>query len=177
MAVESQTLYKLIVLYMLDRVDFPLSNATVIGYINESGLTDYPTILTVIDVLQADGLIDVESNRSNTSYALTDQGLEMLEYFGNKISDDIKAEINEYLKRNKYELKQAANILSESYLTNNGEFAVHCCVKERNATLVDLTVTVPDEEVADQMCMRWKQESSDIYEFIIKKLMGDSETQ
>ena len=174
MAIEAVTLYKLIVLYMLDRVDFPLSNATVIGYINESGLTDYPTILSVIDVLQNDGLIDVESNRSNTSYRLTDQGTEMLEYFGNKISDEIKKDINEYLKRNKYELKQAANTIAEYYLTNNGDFAVHCCVKEHNASLIDLTVSVPDEEVAEFMCQRWKQENPSIYEFVMKRLMGDS---
>lgn len=171
MALEAATLYKLIILYMLDRVDFPLTNATVVGFVNESGLTDYPTILTVISILQDDGLIDVERSRSNTSYTLTKQGLEMLEYFGNKISDEIKQEINDYLRRNKYELKQTANIISEYYRTTNGDYAVHCCVKENNADLIDLTISVPDEEVADSMCGNWKSESQKIYEFVMKKLM------
>ena len=94
MALESITLYKLIVLYMLDRVDFPLSNATISEFILETGYTDYANIQQVIGILQDDDLINVESSRSNTSYTLTAQGKEMLDYFGNKISEEIKKEIN-----------------------------------------------------------------------------------
>lgn len=171
MAVEITTLYKLIILYMLDRVDFPLSNSTISGFILETGYTDYLTVQEVIGVLQDDGLIDVESSRSNTSYTLAQQGREMLEYFGNKISEEIKKEVNEYLTKNKYELKQVANVISEYYRTTSGEYAVHCCVKENGSSLIELTVGVPDEEVADVMCSKWKDESQSIYEYIIKKLM------
>ena len=171
MAIESITLYKLIVLYMLDRVDFPLSNATITGFILESGYTDFATIQQVIGIIQDDGLIDVESNRSNTSYTLTECGAEMLQYFGNKISDDIKNEINSYLKKNKYELKQAANVISEYYKNTSGEYSVHCCITENNVTLIDLTLSVPDEKLADDMCGKWKDNSQDIYDFVIKSLM------
>ena len=111
MAVESITLYKLIILYMLDRVSFPLSNNAITGFILETGYTDFATIQQVLGIIQDDGLINVESSRSNTSYTLSDSGREMLEYFGNKVSDEIKKEVNDYLKRNKYELKQAANVI------------------------------------------------------------------
>ena len=171
MALEAVTLYKLIILYMLDRVDFPLTNATVMGFLTESGYTDYPTVLTVIGILQEDELINVESNRSNTSYTLTQQGKEMLEYFGNKISEEIRQEINEYLRKNRYELKQTANTISEYYKTTEGDYAVHCCIKENHSNLIDLTVSVPDEELANVMCDKWKTESQDIYEFIFKKLL------
>ena len=57
MAVEAMTLYKLITLYMLEKVDFPLTNATVMGFFIDGGYTDYPTVLTVTSVLQEDHLI------------------------------------------------------------------------------------------------------------------------
>ncbi len=171
MTLEITTLYKLIILYMLDRVDFPLSNSTISGFILETGYTDFLTVQEVIGILQDDSLIDVESSRSNTSYTITEQGKEMLEYFGNKISEEIKKEINEYLTKNKYELKQVANVISEFYRTTSGDYAVHCCVKENGASLIELTVSVPDEDVADFMCGKWKDESQHIYEYIIKKLM------
>ena len=171
MALEANTLYKLITLYMLDKVDFPLTNATVMGFFVDSGYTDYTTVLTVIGILQEDKLIEVENNRSNTSYKITDQGSEMLEYFGNKISDEIKKEVSNYLKANRYELKQTANVISEFYRTTNSDYAVHCCIKENNYSLIDLTVTVPDEEIANDMCDKWKSASQDIYEYIMRKLM------
>lgn len=171
MAVESITLYKLIVLYMLDRVDFPLSNATITGFVLETGYTDFATIQQVLGIIQDDGLINVESSRSSTSYTLTEQGKEMLGFFGNKISDEIKKEINEYLSANKYELKQAANIISEYYRTTQGDYAVHCCIKENGSSLIDLTVSIPDEDTADYMCGKWKDASQSIYEYIVKQLM------
>ena len=63
MALEAITLYKLITLYMLNKVDFPLTNATVMGFFVDSGYTDYTTVLTVIGILQEDKLIEVENNR------------------------------------------------------------------------------------------------------------------
>lgn len=171
MAVEITTLYKLIILYMLDRVDFPLSNTTISGFILETGYTDYLTVQSVLGVLQDDHLIDVESRRSNTSYTITRQGKEMLDYFGNKISEEIKKEVNEYLTQNKYELKQVANVVAEFYKNTSGDYSVNCSVKENGSSLIELIVSVPDEEVADIMCSKWKDESQNIYEYIIRKLM------
>lgn len=171
MAVETLTLYKLITLYMLDRVDFPLTNATITGFVLETGYTDFATIQQVLGIIQDDGLINVESSRSSTSYTLTEQGKEMLNFFGNKISDEIKKEINEYLTENRYELKQAANIISEYYRSTQGDYAVHCCIKENGSSLIDLTVSVPDEDTADYMCGKWRDASQSIYEFIVKQLM------
>ena len=171
MAVESITLYKLIILYMLDRVSFPLSNNAITGFILETGYTDFATIQQVLGIIQDDGLINVESSRSNTSYTLSDSGREMLEYFGNKVSDEIKKEVNDYLNRNKYELKQAANVISEYYRTTTGDYAVHCCIKENSSSIIDLTLSVPDEDVADIMCTNWKDKSQEIYEFVMKHMI------
>lgn len=171
MALESMTLYKLIILYMLDRVDFALSNSTISSFILETGYTDFATIQHVISILQDDGLINVESNRSNTSYTLSEQGREMLDYFGNNIPEEIKKEIKQYLSANRYELKQSANILSEYYRTTGGDYSVHCFIKENNFPLIDLTLSIPDEEVANAMCDRWKEKSQEIYEFIMKTMM------
>ena len=38
---ETFTLYKLIVLFMLQKVDFPLTNAQISGFILDKGYTNY----------------------------------------------------------------------------------------------------------------------------------------
>ncbi len=169
--VESMTLYKLIILYMLDKVDFPLSNAAVTEFFFETGYADFATVQQVIGIIQDDGLIDAQSRPSGTSYTLTAQGREMFEYFGNKISDEIKHEIDGYLVSRKYELKQSANVTSEFYRNTSGEYSVHCCIKENNYSLIELTLAVPDEDVADTMCGKWREKSQEIYEFVMKSMM------
>ena len=39
---EAFTLYKLIILYMLDKVDFPLTNSQISEFVLDKGYTDYP---------------------------------------------------------------------------------------------------------------------------------------
>lgn len=41
----------------------------------------------------------------------------MLDFFGSKISDDIKNEIDSFLRDNRYELKQTANTTADYYKT------------------------------------------------------------
>lgn len=171
MAVESITLYKLIILYMLEKVDFPLSNEAVSGFFFETGYADFATVQQVLGIIQDDGLIEAKNSRSSTGYFLTSQGREMFGYFGGKISDEIKHEIDAYLTSRKYELKQSANVTSEFYRNTSGEYSVHCCIKEKNSSLIDITLDVPDESVADTMCGKWRDKSQEIYEFVMKTLM------
>lgn len=171
MAVESMTLYKLIILYMLEKVDFPLSNEAVSGFFFETGYADFATVQQVLGIIQDDGLIEAKNSRSSTGYFLTSQGREMFGYFGGKISDEIKHEIDAYLTSRKYELKQSANVTSEFYRNTFGEYSVHCCIKEKNSSLIDITLDVPDESVADTMCGKWRDKSQEIYEFVMKTLM------
>ena len=78
MAVEAAILYKLMTLYMLNKVDFSLTNATIMDFFTNNGYTDYPTVLTIISNLQEDELINVSVTSSNTSYSITPKGKEML---------------------------------------------------------------------------------------------------
>lgn len=156
---------------MLDKVDFPLSNEAVSGFFFETGYADFATVQQVLGIIQDDALIEAKSSRNGTGYTLTAQGREMFEYFGNKISDEIKHEINAYLTSRKYELKQSANVTSEFYRNTSGEYSVRCCIRENNSSLIELTLDVPDESVADKMCGKWRDKSQEIYEFIMKTLM------
>lgn len=171
MAVESITLYKLIILYMLDKVDFPLSNEAVSGFFFETGYADFATVQQVLGIIQDDALIEAKSSRNGTGYMLTAQGREMFGYFGNKISEEIRREIDAYLTSRKYELRQSANITSEFYRNTSGEYSVRCLIKENSSSLIELTLGVPDEDVADTMCGKWREKSQEIYEFIMKTLM------
>ena len=82
-----------------------------------------------------------------------------------------KMHIDKYLKDNKYDLKCEVGTTSEYYKSTNGDFIVHCQVKEGNTNLIELNVAVPLESQADAMCARWRDASQDIYDFVMNKLM------
>ena len=89
---EPFTLYKLIVLYMLQKVDFPLTNSQISEFVLERGYTTYFTLQSVLSELSESGMIRQETIRNNSYFTLTEAGEEALRYFQNRISPAIRDE-------------------------------------------------------------------------------------
>ena len=116
------TLYKLIVLYMLDRVDFPLSTSQISEFVLDKGYTTYFKLQQALSELMDAGLIRDESTHNRTLYHLTEDGSSTIDYFKNNISQDIQKDVNEYLKEKKYDLKNESSVKADYYRNTNQEY-------------------------------------------------------
>lgn len=168
---ESITLYKLMVLYMLKKVNFPLSNAQMSDFFLNKEYTNYFTFQQVLNELLESNLIRVETIRNTSRYEMTKEGEEVLYYFGNKISEAIVEDMDQFLKDNKFKLRNETGIVSDYYKSTDHDYVVHCEVREGKAILLEVNVTVPVEEQASAMCDNWKNHSQEIYAYIMKNLM------
>lgn len=168
---EALTQYKLIVLYMLDHVDFPLTNTQISNFILENEYTTYFTIQQAISELLTAELIRGESTHNNTCYHITPAGRETLSYFPDKISDAIKADVLSYFAENKIQLKQEISIVADYYKTTSQEFAARCQIREKDRSLIDLTITVSTKEQAEAICSNWSQQSEDVYGYLMDLLV------
>lgn len=171
---EPSTLYKLIILYMLRKVTFPLTNAQIIEFIVGKEYTDYFHVQEVINELLEAGLIEGEKIRNTSTYQSNQSGEKTLEYFSYMLSDAIKADIDEYLEENAFEMRNESCTMADYELTGTGEYAVHCYVKEGNDNLIDLTFNVTTEDEAERVCERWPSRSQDIYMYVMEKLLMGS---
>ena len=171
MSTDATTLYKLMVLYMLNKVNFPLSNSQIAEFMLDRQYTNYFTLQEVLNSLANDGFVQILTYRSSTQYKLTREGIDTISFFDSKISPAIREDIDEYLKENKYDLKCEVGTTSDYYKSTGGDYIVHCQVKEGNTNLIELNIAVPLEQQADAMCAKWKDASQDIYDFVLHKLM------
>ena len=168
---ESFKLYKLIVLYMLDKVDFPLTNSQVSEFILDEGYTTYFKLQQAISELAQSGFIREESTHSRTFYHLTEEGRETLHFFKNDISTAIQEDIDSFLKEKNYELKNEVSVKSDYYRNTNREYSIHCQVVEQGVPLIDLTVTAPTEKEAETIANNWQQKNEEIYAWIMGHLL------
>lgn len=168
---EPHTLYKLIILYMLKKVTFPLTNAQISEFVLDKEYTTYFTLQQIINELLDSGLIRSEKIRNTSRYYITDAGAETLEFFGNKISHPIKNDIDQYLKDNRFQLRNEVAVVSDYFKTTEGEYRAECKVKEKNADLITLSLTVPLKEQAIAICDHWSDKCQEIYSFLMKELM------
>lgn len=164
------TLYKLIILYMLDRVKFPITNAQISNYILEKDYTNFLTLQQVISELTEAGLVDARTVNNRTHLHITDEGRETLHYFENRINDPIKAEINEYFYKNEFSLREEVSVMGNYYKSTAGDFEVHLTAKERDHNLVEVKLYVPTQEVASAICDNWQKKNQEVYQQLIKQL-------
>lgn len=167
----SISLYKLILLFAIDVVNFPLSNTQISEMIVGFDYMSYFHVQEALYQLIDSHYITVESVRNTSYYRITAEGKETLSYFGGEISQEIKKEIRDYLRENRYELRNTSQTRSDYRLNANHEYEVVCSILENNEDLFKLTVTVPTEEAARRMCNNWEKESASLYAGIMKTLM------
>ncbi len=170
MVQEPQTLYKLMILYMLNRVSFPLTKAQIGDFILEKGYTNFLTLQQVFSELTDADMITSRTIRNRTHVSLTQEGRETLSYFENRVSDVIKKEIDSYLKANKLKLRNEVSVTADYYKSTTGEFEAHLVAKEKKIPLVDITLSVPTEESASAICDNWQKKNQEIYQYLTEQL-------
>ena len=168
---EPQTLTKLIVLYMLDKVDFPITKAQIYDFILEKEYSNYFTLTQAIFELTEDGFIETSSTHSSTFLKLTDTGRESLSFFRNRISDGIRNDINEYYEKNRLEIANNMSVVTNYYRTSQGDYVAELTARERLSDLINIRINLPTEDSAQAMCDHWREKSSDIYSFILENLL------
>ena len=173
MLAEPMTLYKLMNLYMLHQVNFPLTNAQLSNFFLDREYTTYFTLQQALNELLEAGLVKKENLRNSSRYEITKEGEETLEFFGKNISPAIISDMDEYLKQNRFRMRNEVGLISDFYKSTNQDYIVHCEVREGKAVLVNLDISVPDKEQAEIMCNHWKDRSQEIYAYVMKSLMSE----
>lgn len=168
---EAQTLYKLIVLSMLDRVDFPLTNAQISDFILTKEYTNYFTLQQVLAELVETDLAEENTVRNSTYYQMTEKGKETLNYFGHMVSAAIHEDMDKYFKDNAIVLRDEMSVKADYYENNHEEYSVRLRVMEKDSALIDLTLSVPTEGQANSICDNWKKKNQKLYAYLMQELL------
>lgn len=147
---------------MLGKAAFPLTKAQVGNFILEKEYTNYLTLQQVIAELIDADLIDAKSSRNRTLLAITDEGRETLSFFENRINDSIKKDIGDFFSDNEMEMRNEVSILSDYYKAVSGEYEAHMLAKEKGVKILEITLSVPDEDTASAICANWQNKNQDI---------------
>lgn len=167
---EPLTLYKLIVLYMLDRANFALTKAQISDFILEKEYTNFLTLQQIIADLLDTHLINAKSTHNRTHLAITEEGRETLNFFENRISDAIKGDIHAYFKEHELAMRNEVAVIGNYYKSTSGEYEARLSAKDRGITLVEITLSVPVEEMAASICDNWQKKNQEIYQYLTGQL-------
>ena len=172
MIADPLTLYKLIVLYMLDCSEFPLTNSQLCEFLLDNDYTTYFTAQATISDLVDAQFISMKTRNNSSYYKLTPSGIETLEAFDSSISDGIKQDVQIFLKEKYGDLRHTSEVTANYLPKKNQEFEVELSLKDKKETLIALQLSVPSEIQAELICDHWQKKSNEIYDYLMNTLLA-----
>ncbi len=167
---DTMTFHKLIVLYMLSRVDFPLTRAQIGDFLTEREYTQFLALQQAIGELTEAGFVEVQPARNRTHLTITAEGRQTLGFFINQLNYSAREDVDQYLRDNIFKLRNEVSVWSDYTRNTSGEYEAHLVAKDRGSTLVDLTLCVPLEETASSICENWQLKNQEIYQYLVSEL-------
>lgn len=164
---------KLLLLYILDKIDMPMENSQITQFILENNYMNYFYTQQYISELIDAKFIEVLNKNDKKFYTLSFEGKSVLNYFNNRIPNKLKNEIDIKYKIKKKQLINDTQILGEYYKKNESEYIVNLEVIEKDITLFTLSLNVVSNKQAKKICDKWKKHPDKIYQTILNMLINE----
>ena len=161
---------KLLVLYMLNRAAFPLTQAQIYDFLLDRNYVNFMNLQRAITELVDTGFVTAKSKHNRTYLTITTDGQETLSFFKNRIDTSFKKEIDDFLSENQFQLRNETSVLTDYNKVVSGDYEVHLTVKEKDATVVDITLSVPNQDTAETVCTNWQKKNQSIYQYLVGQL-------
>lgn len=168
---ETLTLYKLMILYMLDQVDFPMATAQIAEFLLDKGYTTYFKLQEALSELLDSGLIRTENTHNRTIYHLTENGAETISLLRNNLSNEIKGDIRNFLRERAYDMKEEVSVKADYYKTTSQEYEINCKITENGSDLLNLKLLVPTETEAKTIAANWSRKAQETYASLLSQLL------
>ena len=168
--------HKLIILHLLQKMGIALSNSEICQFLLAKNYMDYFSVQQYLSELVDTGWLDKTREQNNTRYTLTDDGEEVINYFINRISEEVKNEINVYVHENNKRIRAEYAVTANYFPELNGDFLVKCGLCDDNgATLMEVNVSVVSKGQAQQICRNWKKHVNQYYRDFLSALAAEEE--
>lgn len=161
---------KLLLLFIFSKIKFPVSNNQITDIILENNLINYFTLQQYLTDLISSKLLKYTDETGNHRLIITEKGTRVLSLFGNRISKDKIEIIENYLNKKINNIKKEVTVTA-NYTIENNNFIVNLKALENNSILIDIKLTVGSNKDARDLCQKWKNNSSELYNQIIQLLI------
>lgn len=171
---DNSTLNKLILLYVFDEMDVPLTQSSLtLMCTSLNTWLPYMDCIVTITALKECGFILESSRDKEAYYTITADGRNCLSSFYSRIPSTLRNEMSEYIKENRmtYRRKQEYH---HNYSKNpDGTYSVHLRINDPVQTTLEIKLNVSSRTIAKQISNAWEKKASQIYMTIYEDLIDN----
>lgn len=164
---------KLLLLYILNELKFPISKNQLTEIVLENNFMNYFILQQYILELISSNFIESVEQDGKHRISITTSGINVLNLFSNRLLDEKKSIIDNYIKINLNNIKNAISVTADYTIENKNSYIVNLKAIENDITLIEVKLNVVSNKQARDLCAKWKNSSSDLYTEIINLLTQD----
>lgn len=162
---------RLILLYLFDRINLPLTDMHITKLIRETNLMNYFDMRDALVELYQSSFVSKEiSDNEFFIYTITAEGKKILDTLLAMIPLGIRLRIENLAAESRKDIRTDYLILADFTPDQNQSFMVTCSAAESDFNLIKIDISVGSREDAIEICNNWKNYSSEIYPEILEAL-------
>ncbi len=163
--------YKLIILYLLDRTGGEIAMDRLSSFLLEKGYVNFVSLLKTYAQIEDSGLVRSRNAQDRCFYSITPEGRQVLSMFETELSREIRQQADLFLKKEGAVLTNEQAVRADCVPDEDGMYKAVLSVSERGNPVVEIRLRVPDRSVAEEICRKWGEKNEEIYNSLIEKLL------
>lgn len=177
---EDSMLSKLILLFMLEKIEMPLTEKSIIDICTSQN--DWLNYMDCKDILykllDANFIYNTEKASSNEeSYFITSSGQECLSLFYQKIPESLRDQIADYVKTNRLYFKKSQEYIADYSKNSDGTYLVILKIRSNtiNYPMFEIKLATSSRKSAIEACKKWREDAHLVYEQVYESLIIDDD--
>ncbi len=173
--VPDSTTYKLILLYVLDKMEIPLTEASILEICStQNDWINWMECKDLLAQLIKSGFVyEPSTENEENRYNITVNGRECLSQFYTRIPASLRANIDQFALDNKLSFKRSQEYVSKYFKNEDGRYTVELRILEPNIAenVFAITIKADSRHAAMMACKKWRDVAPSIYEYVYGKMI------
>ena len=146
-------IYKLIILYLLDKADGEIAMDRLSSFLLEKGYVNFVSLMQTYAEIEKSGLVRSRNSGDRCFYRM-----------------EITKQADDFLRSEGTVLRSEQSVRADCIPAENGMYNVILKVMERTDSVMEIRLQVPDKGLAEEICRRWPEKNEKIYNSLIENL-------
>ena len=174
---EKNTVNKLKLLFLLDKMELPLTENNIIDICtSRNEWINYMDCKEILWQLKEVGFIyETDFDDNEKRYGITVDGRNCLSHFFLRIPQSIREDITNFVKDNKLNVMRSQEYVSDYVKNPDGSHTVTLKIKEPLAPtpLLEIKLKAPTRHTAILACKKWKENAATIFEYLYDTIIDN----
>lgn len=165
-------LNKLILLFVFDKMECPLSENTVIDMCcSSNSWLSYMDCTPMINKLLDSNLIANVASYGDALYSITPDGRSCIADYYVDIPSSLREDISAYIKQNRAKYRKKQECRADYHMNKDGTYSVYLRIVEPTQPLLELKFNVPTRQMAKNIYKDWEEKAGNVYSIIYDALI------